>query len=113
MKKFLFYLFCITSISANAVNVEKKEQILKSLTPENAYQILAKTCYKFIVPGFEQYFDIKLSSSDKKKHCSCYVQNILDEFSWNETKLIAIGDYDAVYNRQNRVDKIFNFCFIK
>lgn len=113
MKKFLFYLLCITSVTANAVNVEKREQILNSLTPESAYQILAHSCYKFIAPGFEQYFNVKLSSSDKNKRCSCYVQNIRDEFSWNETKLIAVGDYDAVYNRQNRVDKIFNSCFIQ
>ncbi|QPB42014.1 hypothetical protein [Rodentibacter haemolyticus] len=94
------------------MTIEQQGKILSALTPKNSKEILKKTCMNVIVPGFEQYFHIKIPYSKKSKGCDCYAQSILDEFSWNEVKLIAIGKYDSVYNRQNRVDKVFHSCFL-
>ncbi|OOF48906.1 hypothetical protein BKG93_10855 [Rodentibacter ratti] len=110
MKKFIFSLFFIISMSSNALSPEQRETVLRLLTPELAQKKFKEICLNYVVPGFEQYF-YKLSYSEKNKGCDCYTKGILNEFNWNEVKLMVVGEHSMIWNRQNRVDKTFHSCF--
>ncbi|QIW16633.1 hypothetical protein A4G20_09985 [Pasteurellaceae bacterium RH1A] len=91
----------------------KNRKVLKSSNAKEEFSLLFKDfCKGIMLSSAEKYYEIKLSLVFKEKLCDCHSKGIVQEFTLSELSAM-FKQNNNIYNRQERVDKIFKQCLNK